>query len=102
MRAPWPYLVAYLTRGGACWIATRAVVSPLLWFGRLDPLRLSAVSALEMVAVSVGVSFLDTKLRREASLIGNLAIHPVALAGSFVLVPLLGEFAIRLAASLGR
>jgi hypothetical protein len=102
MRAHWPYIQDYLTRGGRCWIATRIVVSPLLWLGHLDPLRLSLGAALEIVALSVGMSCLDTTLRGEIPLIGNLAIHPLTLVSAFASLPALAELAIRLGGNLVR
>src|SRR5215467_7599103 len=79
MRAHWPYLQAYLVRGATCWFAARAVAAVVAWFGSLPALHVSAVAALEAIAVSVLLGIVDTLRRRETALIGNLAIHPIVL-----------------------
>ncbi len=103
MRQHWPYLSAYLARGTTCWVATRFVVSPLLWVGHLDPVRVSMGGMLELIALSVGVGLIDTTvLRREGALLGNLAIHPLALGAALASPALLGELAIHAAAGMAR
>jgi len=91
MRAHWPYLQAYLVRGATCWLAAHAVVAAVAWFGSLPALPLTASGAFEMIAVSVALSFVDTLRRREMALIGNLAIHPLALTGALATPAILGE-----------
>ncbi|HEY2165514.1 MAG TPA: hypothetical protein VGH04_16065 [Gemmatimonadaceae bacterium] len=91
MRAHWPYLQAYLVRGATCWIAAHAVVAIVAWFGGLPALPLTASGAVEMIAASVALGFVDTRRRREMALIGNLAIHPVALTGALATPAVLGE-----------
>jgi hypothetical protein len=91
MRAHWPYLQAYLVRGATCWLAAHAVVAVVAWFGSLPALPLTTSGAVDMIAVSVALGFADTLRRREMALIGNLAIHPVALTGALAAPAILGE-----------
>ena len=95
MRAHWPYLQAYLVRGATCWIAAHAVVAVVAVFGSLPPLPLTTTAAFEMVVVSVALGFVDTHRRREMTLIGDLAIHPVALTGALAMPAILGELILR-------
>jgi hypothetical protein len=91
MRAHWPYLQAYLVRGATCWLAAHAVTAIVAWFGGLPALPLTTSAAFEMIAASVALGFVDTVRRREMALIGNLAIHPVALTGALAIPAILGE-----------
>ncbi len=91
MRAHWPYLQAYLVRGTTCWLAAHAVVGIVAWFGSLPALPLTVSGEFEMIALSVTLGFVDTLRRREMALIGNLAIHPVALTGALAIPAILGE-----------
>jgi hypothetical protein len=91
MRAHWPYLQVYLVRGATCWLAAHAVVAAVAWFGSLPALPLTAFGAFEMIALSVALGFVDTLRRREMALIGNLAIHPVALTGALAMPAVVGE-----------
>jgi len=95
MRAHWPYLQAYLVRGATCWLAAHAVVAAVAWFGGLPALPLSASAAFEMVVASVALGFVDALRRREMALIGNLAIHPVVLAGALATPAIVGELILR-------
>lgn len=95
----WPFLHAYFLRGARCWLATRALVTSVLWLGGLSALRLSSIATAEMVAVSIGVGIFDTYLRRERDLLANLAIHPLELAAVFAAPALLGELLVSLAAN---
>jgi hypothetical protein len=91
MRAHWPYLQVYLVRGATCWLAAHAVVAIVALFGGLPAIPLTAAGAVEMIAVSAALGFADTLRRREMALIGNLAIHPVALTGALAAPAVLGE-----------
>jgi hypothetical protein len=82
---------AYLVRGATCWLAAHAVVGIVAWFGSLPALPLTASGAVEMIAASGALGFADTLRRREMALIGNLAIHPVALTGALATPAILGE-----------
>ncbi len=95
MRAHWPYLQAYLVRGATCWLAAHAVVAVVAWFGSLPALPLTTTAAFEMVAASVALGVVDTFRRREMALIGNLAIHPVALTGALATPAVVGELILR-------
>jgi hypothetical protein len=97
MRAYRPFFQAYLSRGARCWFATRALVTTVLWLAGLGALRLSPVATIEVVVVSLGVGLLDTSLRRESALLGNLAIHPIALGSVLGTPAMLGELAVSLA-----
>jgi hypothetical protein len=99
MQRHWPFLHAYFLRGVRCWLATRALVTVVLWLGGLSALRLSSIASAEMVAMSIGVGIFDTYLRRERDLLANLAIHPLELAGVFAAPALLGELLMTLLVS---
>ena len=96
MRAYWPFVEAYGVRGAWCWLATRAVLSLVRSFGTLPPLRVPTATAMEIALLAVVVSFLETMYRRERSLIGNLAVHPVLLVVCFAVPALAGEAVLRL------
>jgi hypothetical protein len=91
MHRHWPFLRAYLGRGGRCWLVTRVLATPLLWLGGLATIRVSVTTAVELVVMSIGLSFLDTYLRRERVLVANLAIHPIELATAFAVPAALAE-----------
>lgn len=72
-------------------------MAPLLWLAGLATVRVSAVSSFELVAMSTGLAFLDTYLRRERALVANLAIHPIELTTAFAVPAALGELILRVA-----
>ena len=95
MRAHWPYLQAYLVRGATCWVAARILAAVVGLFGSLPAAPASNVAALEAVVVSVALGVVDTLRRREAALIGNLAIHPAVFIGVLAMPAAIGELGLR-------
>jgi hypothetical protein len=102
MQRHWLVFEAYLVRGAVCWLSTRAVVGCVLLLAGLSPVRLSAIAAFEVVALSVAVSVLETFRKREFTLLANLAIHPLALLVVFATPAILAELALSLAAVVAR
>ena len=98
MRRHWPVVETYLVRGGVSWLATRAIIGNVLLLAGSSPFRVSAVGSVEIAALSVGVSVLETFRRRETTLLSNLATPPVALGLLFATPAILGELAIGLVA----
>ena len=95
MRAHWPYLQAYLTRGAMSWLATRVVVTCVLLLGGPGGMRLWAPATSEMVGVSAAAGFVDPFRRRESALMGNLEIHPIVRTGALAMPAILGEALVR-------
>ena len=87
---------AYAARGARLWLATRAAVSIVFLFGRVNPLDFSVSGSMRMVAIAVGVSFLETHYRRERVLLANLGVRPQMLTVLFVAPALMGEIALYL------
>ena len=87
---------AYAARGARLWLATRAAVSVVFLFGQLNPLDFSISGSMHMVAIAVGVSFLETHGRRERALLANLGVRQQMLAVLFIVPALVGEIALYL------
>ena len=90
---------AYLTRGTALWLATRSIASAVLFLGGTDPLRISRGVAVEIVLLSVVVSVLEMKRRRESTLLANLGVRWFTIGALCVAPALVGELVVRLAGS---
>jgi hypothetical protein len=85
---------AYAARGTRLWIATRALISVVFFFAKINPFDMSAGSSIEIVLVSVALCFLDTRRRREDVLLGNLGVTRPVLGVLFAIPAILGEIAI--------
>ncbi len=97
---PNPLIVrAFLYRGALSWLVTRAMLSVVFLLAGINPVRLSAMTAVEIILLSVVVIFLDTYRRRERAFIANLAIGPLMLGTLFVAPAVLGEVALRFGAA---
>lgn len=90
---------AYLSRGARLWLATRAMLAAVFLLAGSNPLRLSAAVVLEVILLSVVVSFLNTHRHRERALLGNLGVRPFMLAILFAGPALIGEAALWLGAA---
>ena len=86
----------YVSRGARLWLATRAALTAAMLLAGTNPARLSAAAAVEVILMSVVVSFVDTHHRRERALLANLGVRPIALGVLFAGPALLGEIALRL------
>lgn len=88
----------YLSRGTQLWLATRAMLSGVFLLAGLDPLRLSTAAAVGTILLSVAVSFLETRRRRERAFLANLGVRPLVLGALFAAPALFGEVALRFGA----
>ena len=59
-----------------------------------NPIQLSGVTVIEIVLLSVGVSFLETRRRRERAFLANLGIRSLTLGVLFAGPAMLGEVAL--------
>jgi len=97
---PNPLLVrAYVGRGVRLWLATRALMTLALLWAEMNPLRVSAGGAAQIVALAVGLSFLEIHIRRERALLANLGARPVTLGALFAAPALIGEIVLGLGAA---
>jgi hypothetical protein len=99
MRTNTVFVMAYLGRGAALWVAARAVVTAVLFVGRADPFTLSAGATVAMILTTVAAGLFDTYRSGERTLLANLAVSPSLLCALFAAPAIVGEGAIRLAAA---
>ena len=85
---------AYVARGARIWLGARAILMVILWLGQSD-LKLSLLASIQVVALSIALSFIDTHRHRERALLGNLGMQPVTVDALFGLPALLGEMMLR-------
>lgn len=86
---------AYLSRGTKLWVLTRAASSGVFMLAESNPLALSGAAILGIVALSTLLGFLETWLRHESVLLGNLGISPLVLGVFFFVPALFGEAVLR-------
>jgi hypothetical protein len=87
---------AYLSRGAWLWLAARALLSAVFLLAGTNPLQLSAAAVVEIILLSVGLSFLETHRRRERVFLANLGVRPLVLGALFAAAAMTGEVALRL------
>ena len=93
---------AYLSRGAWLWLVVRAVLSALLVAFIADPLRIPGlVSGVLIVAVLV-LSYADLQRRKERTLLHNLGLPAMLIAGISAVPAIVAESTLMLAQSLGR
>jgi len=90
---------AYLARGARLWLISRAMLSVVFLVAGTNPVRLNVGAVVEIILLSVGVSFLETKRRRERAFLSNLGVRPLTLGVLFAGPAIIGEFALRAAAT---
>jgi hypothetical protein len=91
----------YLLRGAKLWLFTRIAVAGAFAFAAAvgggvapafnNPLQLSPVAVAGVVALSVGLAYLDTRRHRESILLGNLGVSQLHLAAMFIVPAIAGE-----------
>lgn len=80
-RAPDRLIVTSVAgRGFALWLGTRLVVSAVLFFGKVDPLRITFGMASVVIALTTALGFVDLLRRHERILLGNLGVTWAAQA----------------------
>jgi len=82
---------AYLWRGARVWFLARSLATGLFLLAGSDPVQLPVASIGQLVLLTVVLGFLDTHLRHEWALLGNLAVGPRKLALFFALPAVGGE-----------
>jgi hypothetical protein len=87
---------AYLSRGARLWLVTRVLLSGVFLLAGTNPVQLPVATGVEIVLLSIGVSFLETRRRRERAFLANLGVRPVMLGALFAGPAMLGEAALRL------
>jgi hypothetical protein len=93
---------AYAARGAQLWIATRGLLSVLLVLAGINPVDLSVAAVVEIIALSVAVSFFDVHRRHERAFLANLGVHPLSLTVFFAVPALLAEVAVRIGGAMVR
>ena len=78
------------------WLITRVTLSGVFLLAGTNPVQLSAAAGAETILLSVVVSLLETRRRRERAFLANLGIRPLMLGALFVGPAMLGEVALRL------
>lgn len=96
------FLRLYLLRAAQLWVGTRALLTVIFLFARVDPLRLSAPAMLESILLSVAVNFVAVHRNRERVLLGNMGFGPLFLGALFAAPALVGELLIRFGATASR
>jgi hypothetical protein len=61
-----------------------------------NPVQLSAAAGVEIILLSVVVSVLETRRRRERAFLANLGVRPLILGALFTGPAMLGEVALHL------
>jgi uncharacterized RDD family membrane protein YckC len=87
---------AYLSRGTRLWLITRAMLSGVFLLAGTNPVQLSAAAGVEIILLSVVVSALETRRRRERAFLANLRVRPLMLGALFAGPAMVGEVALRL------
>lgn len=87
---------AYLVRGASLWLVARVALSGVFLLAGINPVQLSAAVVGEIILLSIGLSFLETRRRRERAFLANLAVGPLVLGALFAGPPIIGEFALRI------
>ena len=78
------------------WLITRATLSGVFLLAGTNPIQLSAAASAEIILLSIVVSALETRRRRERAFLANLGVRPLMLGALFAGPALLGEVALRL------
>jgi hypothetical protein len=87
---------AYLSRGAQLWLVTRALLSGVFLLAGTNPIQLSGAAGVEIMLLSVAVSFLETRRRRERAFLANLGVRPLILGALFAGPAMIGEIALRI------
>jgi hypothetical protein len=87
---------AYLSRGARLWLIIRVALSGVFLLAGTNPIQLSAGAAIEIIVLSVVVSFLETRRCRERAFLANLGIGPLMLVALFAGPAMIGELALHI------
>ena len=98
---PNPLIVrSYVFRGAKVWAVLRLGLSAIFLLASIAPLDLPAMLFIGVIALSVIVGFVETRLNRETALLTNLGVSSLALAACFAAPAIVGEVALRLVGAL--
>ena len=98
---PNPLIVrSYVFRGAKVWAVLRLGLSAIFLLASIAPLDLPAMLFIGVIALSVMVGFVETRLNRETALLTNLGVSSLALAVCFAAPAIVGEVALRLVGAL--
>ena len=85
----------YFARGIVLWVLARLMMMVVAIFGAAIPLRevirWSVSGALGMLGVCAVLGFVDVRVRRERTLLGNLGIEDRELVVMYVVPAIVGE-----------
>lgn len=86
----------FTARGAQLWVGARLLTGAVIALAGGDPLFLSVLSALLLVAVCIALGLADMHRRHERALLENLGVSRVARVAFFALPALVGEGVIAL------
>ena len=84
----------YFARGFVLWLLARLMMMAVATFAKIpirDVVRWSVSGALGMLGVCAVLGFVDVRVRRERTLLGNLGIDDRELVGMYVVPAIVGE-----------
>ena|SRR5687768_6886832 len=85
----------YAARGFVLWVLARLMMMAVAIFGALIPLRevvrWSASGAIGMLGVCAVLGFVDVRVRRERTLLGNLGIDDREVVVMYIAAAVVGE-----------
>jgi hypothetical protein len=90
---------AYVVRGFLLWFLTRLIISALLLAMGDNPLGVSPVATLYIVALTTIACFIETRRRHELALLGNLGVSRGYMIALFTVPAIAGEMLIGLSAA---
>jgi hypothetical protein len=90
---------AFLFRGALLWVVTRLTVTIFLVLAGSAAIKLSAIVFAEVIFLIVALGWIETRRRRELTLLGNLGVSPLLLTILYGVPALSGELALRIGAS---
>ena len=89
----------FTARGAQLWVGARFLAGAVIALAGGDPLFLSVLSALLLVAVCIALGLADMHRRHERALLENLGVCRFARVAFFALPAFVGESAIALLGS---
>lgn len=97
---PNPLIVrAYLSRSARLWLVTRVLLSGVFLLAGINPFQLSGAVGVEVIVLSVALSFLESRRCREGLFLANLGIRPLILGALFTGPAVIGEVALHFGGS---
>lgn len=89
----------FATRGAQIWVGARLLAGAVIALAGGEPLFLSMLSALLLVAIGIALGLADIHRRHERALLENLGVSRLARVAFFALPAFVGEGAIALLGS---